>query len=55
MEKYKKYLIIIAIFFILIILGLFIYELIDFYNDYQCSTTNDLEWFLKNNCMRYIK
>lgn len=27
----------------------------DFYDDYKCSTTNDVEWFMKNNCMRYVK
>lgn len=55
MEQYKKYSIIIMIIFILFVIGIFIYEIIDFYNDYQCSTTNNIEWFINNNCMRYIK
>ena len=29
--------------------------LVDFYLDYQCSTTTDVKWFTENNCMRYIR
>ena len=32
-----------------------IYEMVDFYNDYQCSTTKDINWFMENNCMRYVE
>lgn len=29
--------------------------LVDFYLDYQCSTTTDIKWFIENNCMRYMR
>lgn len=29
--------------------------LIDFYLDYQCSTTTDVKWFIENNCMRFVR
>lgn len=38
-----------------ILLGICIYQCIDFYNDYKCSTTTDTKWFTTNNCMRYMK
>ena len=27
--------------------------IIDFYKDYQCSTTNNIGWYYKNNCQKY--
>lgn len=33
----------------------FVLLLVDFANDYRCSTTTDIRWFIDNNCMRYIK
>ena len=32
---------------------LVVFELLDFRNDYYCSTTTDTEWYVKHNCMRY--
>ena len=29
--------------------------IIDFYNDYQCRTTNSIGWYLEHNCERYNK
>lgn len=42
--------------FIKIVIFAFIllWILIDFYNDYQCSTTQDIKWYVDNNCIRYI-
>lgn len=34
---------------------LFVYELNEFYEDYKCSTTDDFEYFKKNNCIRFVK
>lgn len=44
-----------AVLGILLILFGFIFGLIDFYNDYQCSTTTDPTWFAEHDCMRYMK
>lgn len=35
------------------LVALFIYVMIDFKNDYDCSTTTDVEWYIEHNCMRY--
>ena len=55
--KEKRIKIVIALFILMvIILGiLFLLEFIDFYNDYKCSTSQDINWFMENNCMRYIE
>ena len=29
--------------------------LMEFYNDYKCSTTTDVKWFTENNCMRFVR
>ena len=29
--------------------------LMEFYNDYKCSTTTDIKWFTENNCMRFVR
>lgn len=36
-----------------ILLLIFILGLKDFKDDYDCSTTNDPEWYIKHNCQRY--
>lgn len=41
----------IIIIFIFFVIGI----MIDFYNDYKCSTTNDNNYFVKNKCERYLK
>ena len=38
----------------MLILGIF-WQIIDFYNDYRCSTTKDIDWFMNNNCMKYVE
>lgn len=49
----------ITLIILLSIIGIFmcimIAVLIDFYNDYQCSTTTDLEYWESHNCIRYCK
>lgn len=35
------------------LMALFIYVMIDFKNDYDCSTTYDVDWYIEHNCMRY--
>lgn len=55
MNTSKKIAIILIIIAILMMLAGIIYGLIDFYNDYQCSTTTDIKWFIDNDCMRYMK
>ncbi len=39
---------------LLIILGI-IFSIVDFYNDYQCSTTTDWEYWESHNCIKYCK
>lgn len=29
--------------------------MIDFYNDYQCSITTDVKWFIENDCVKYVR
>lgn len=45
----------IALFILMfIVLGiLFLIEFIDFYNDYKCSTTTDVNYYIDNNCRRF--
>ena len=45
------------IFFTIIIIYLLIifYVLIDFHNDYMCSTGQDLKWFDIFKCSKYIQ
>ena len=38
-----------------IMIFVFIAGLIDFYNDYKCSTTTDIKWYNEHNCIRYCK
>ena len=45
----KSYFMILAI-LITFAIGMVI---IDFYKDYQCSTTNNIGWYYKNNCQKY--
>ena len=49
---------ILLILLILIIFGFIcfvIYVLIDFRNDYLCSTTTDINYFNEHNCIRYFE
>ena len=39
---------------IVIFAFILLWILIDFYNDYQCSTTQDIKWYVDNNFIRYI-
>lgn len=50
MDKVDKIIIVSFILFIIIL----IYLIIDFYNDYKCST-RDNEYFITHNCERYKK
>lgn len=42
-------------FLLIIITVYFIYILSDFYNDYKCSTTTNIEYFEKHNCIKYYE
>ena len=55
MRKEYKISIVLAIIGVVMIITGIIYEIVDFYNDYQCSTSQDLNWFMENNCMRYVE
>lgn len=39
---------------VLLISAIWVYILVDFYNDWKCSTTTDIKWFIENNCQRYM-
>jgi len=30
-----------------------IFMIVDFKNDYDCSTTTDMSWYIEHNCKRY--
>lgn len=53
--KEKRIKIVIALFILMfIVLGiLFLIELKDFYDDYKCSTTTDVSYYIDNNCRRF--
>lgn len=55
MKKEYKVAIALAVIGILMIVSEIIYGIVDFYNDYKCSTTEDINWFMENNCMRYVE
>ena len=55
MRKEYKIAIVLAIIGALMIVSGVIYEMVDFYNDYKCSTAKDINWFMENNCMRYVE
>lgn len=55
MKKEYKVAIALAVIGILMIVPGIIYGIVDFYNDYKCSTTKDINWFMENNCMRYVE
>ena len=51
-DKLIDTLLIIGIF--LILLGI-VFSLLDFYNDYQCSITNNIKYWNDHNCIKYYK
>ena len=51
----KKLSYVLAIIGALMIVSGVLYEMVDFYNDYKCSTSQDINWFMENNCMRYVE
>lgn len=53
MCKSEKVLLVLILTAFTVLIALFIYVLIDFKNDYDCSTTYDVEWYIEHNCMRY--
>lgn len=52
-EKIDNILVIIACSVVAIFFIIMIYVIVDFKNDYDCSTTNDAEWYIEHNCQRY--
>lgn len=54
-RKMKKGIIVALVLAIIGVLMIIAGVLVDFYQDYQCSTTTDIKWFVENNCMRYMK
>lgn len=57
MEKSNLYYTLIALLCLLMVgIGiLFVIEIKEFYEDWKCSTTTDIEYFEKNNCIRFVK
>lgn len=54
-ERLSNLLIALIIISIVMTLTGILLTLINFYNDYQCSTTTDIKWFIENNCMRFME
>lgn len=40
---------------IIVLFTLIAYVLSNFHRDWKCSTTTDIDWFLKNGCERYVR
>ena len=53
MSKFEKVILVLTLIMIAVLFILFIYVMIDFKNDYDCSTTTDIKWYIEHNCMRY--
>lgn len=51
--KFEKIMLGLILTILAILIALFIYVMIDFKNDYDCSTTTDVDWYIKHDCMRY--
>lgn len=52
--KLQQWILVMSFVVFVIICALFVYIMIDFYNDYMCSTTTNLEWFKTHNCIKYF-
>ena len=55
MSNSLKIIYIIIGFAIIVLFALIVYVLSNFQSLWKCSTTTDIEWFLDNNCERYVK
>ena len=53
MEKVLSWIEAISIAFLIILFIGIIFLIIDFKNDYDCSTSADDQWYWEHNCMRY--
>ena len=54
-KKTENIILIISMILVIIITFVIGMVIIDFYKDYQCSTSQDINWFMENNCMRYVE
>ena len=54
-DKYENYILGATGALCLLVLIIFMIVVVDFYNDYKCSTTTDPEYFKENNCIRYFE
>lgn len=54
MNKEIKVLLVLLSVSLLIYVIWIVYILVDFYNDWKCSTTTDINWFIENNCQKYM-
>lgn len=52
-EKFDNILVIIACSVAAIFFIAMIFIIVDFKNDYDCSTTNNPDWYNEHNCQRY--
>ena len=50
-KQYTILVVLLDVFLILITVAAFV--IYDFYKDYKCSTTTDINWFIENNCLEY--
>lgn len=51
----RKLAVVLFIIGVIMIVSVICYEIYDFYHDYECSTTTDFKWFMKNGCMKYVR
>ena len=54
-KKTENIILIISMILVIIITFVIGMVIIDFYKDYQCSTSQDINWFMENHCLRYVE
>lgn len=52
--KLQQWILVTSFVIFIIICALFVYIMIDFYNNYLCSNTTNFKWFNTHNCIKYF-
>lgn len=52
--KSQQWILVTSFVIFIIICALFVYIMIDFYNNYLCSNTTNFKWFNTHNCIKYF-
>ena len=52
-NKIKEKILLTSFVILVIVSTILVYILIDFHNDYVCSTTTNIEWIESHKCLKY--